>query len=86
MKFSIIVPTYNRSNIISKCIPNAILRCGFPRDKIELIWVDDSSTDKEVEYVMRDLKPDISIIKSKNEGTLKTKNRGMLMSSGYLVI
>jgi len=44
MKFSIIIPTYNRGYYIEKTI-NSFIELNYPKDKYEIIIVDNNSTD-----------------------------------------
>jgi len=83
MKFSIVVPTYNRAELVQKCIGNNI--AGIDRNDIELVWVDDCSTDN-VRDVMKAFKPDISILKKKNEGVFKAYNSGYAKATGDWIV
>lgn len=44
MEYSVIVPVYNRREQIADCV-RAVLACDFPRDRFELLVVDNGSTD-----------------------------------------
>jgi glycosyltransferase involved in cell wall biosynthesis len=44
LKISVIVPVYNEETMISKCL-DALINQDFPRDKYEIIVVNDGSTD-----------------------------------------
>lgn len=82
MKTSVIIPTYNRADVVSRSVTLSLTNCGLSREQIELIWIDDCSPSDDVHKVMHNLKPDISIFKNKNEGTIKTKNQGMILATG----
>ncbi|RJQ27599.1 glycosyltransferase [Candidatus Parcubacteria bacterium] len=47
---SIVVPTYNEEKNIYKCL-NSIFSQNYPKEKLEVIVVDDKSTDKTIEIV-----------------------------------
>lgn len=81
MKFSLIIPTYNRYKVVKEAVNHSVNKCGISRTNIELIWVDDGSTEPEVHHIMRELNPEICILKKLNEGTIKTKNKGLLLST-----
>lgn len=83
--FSIVVPTYNRRDLVKKCVPHNINNSGVDRGSIELIWVDDGSTDG-VDEVIKELNPEISILKKNNEGVFKAYNSGYVLSSGDWII
>ena len=40
MKFSIVVTTYNRAELVKRCIGNNLEKAGVDRKEIELVWVD----------------------------------------------
>jgi len=81
MRFSIIIPTFNRAELVERCVENNLKEAGVERSEIEVIWVDDGSTDN-VREVMRRFNPDISILKSKNEGVFKAYNAGYVLATG----
>ena len=87
MKFSIIIPCYNRDMFISKSIRSALNQINIPREELEVIVVDDCSTDKSVEKI-RDFIPSIKFIKNKkNYGISASRNIGIKKSKGkYLLM
>jgi len=84
MKFSIVVPTYNRAILTKDCISSNIKNAGIPADRIEWIWVDDGSTDG-VQEVMKKMCPDISVIRNYNLGIEKTVNQGYALATGDFI-
>ena len=85
MKFSIVVPTWNRAELVEKCIGNNLSNMGVSREEVELVWVDDGSTDN-VREIMKEFKPDVSVIKEKNEGVFKAYNIGYSLTTGDWII
>ncbi len=87
MKFSIIIPCYNRDKFISKSIRSALNQINIPREELEVIVVDDCSTDKSVEKI-QDFIPSIKFIKNKkNYGISASRNIGIKKSKGkYLLM
>jgi len=85
MKFSIVVPTYNRAELVNECIGHNIENAGVDRKDIELVWVDDCSTDN-VRDVMMGFNPDIIILKDKNEGVFKAYNAGYAAATGDWIV
>ncbi len=81
---SVIIPVYNAEKYINKCI-NSILAQDF-RKSIELIIVDDASTDKSVEEIR---KHKISFLKiyslSLNKGPSAARNIGIKNAKGKYV-
>ena len=47
---SVIIPTYNYANYITEAI-NSVLQQDYPKDKMEIIVVDDGSTDNTKEVL-----------------------------------
>ncbi|MCR5656015.1 MAG: glycosyltransferase, partial [Butyrivibrio sp.] len=45
IKISVIIPAYNVDNLIKKCI-TSLCEQTYPKDFLEIIVVDDGSTDK----------------------------------------
>lgn len=79
IKFSIIMPTYNRKDIIDSAI-NSVLKQSY--NFFELIIVDDGSTDGTDIYIEEHYKEELSsgkivYLKKKNEGVCKARNYGL---------
>lgn len=73
-KYSILIPTYNRANMIEKCI-NSVLSQTF--DDYEIIVLDDKSTDDTIK-VLEKYKNKIKLIKHET-------NRGISISRNDLI-
>lgn len=86
MKLSIIIPIYNTEQYILRCLNSIELR-----DDIELIIIDDSSSDNSVEIVENWLKekqfPNVTFIKNiENIGVGLTVNKGYDIAKGEYVM
>ena len=84
-KFSIIVPVYNRENFITRVL-RSIQNQSYKN--IEIIFVDDHSTDDSVKIIEEHKRKDkrIKLIKHKeNKGTLITRNDGGLNARGEYI-
>lgn len=84
--YSLIIPTYKRVHLLKETIQYNIHNMGIPREEVEIIWVDDGSNDLEVFNIMNSINPEISLISKENLGTIKSKNRGLALSSGEFII
>ena len=86
MKFSVIIPTYNRIDELQELIPS-LENQNFPNDQFELVIVDDGSTDNTESYI-RSLttKFDLKYLKQKNLGPGAARNNGMSNSRGEYFI
>ena len=86
-KVSIIIPTYNRKHLLSKCLKSALSQTY---RNIELIVVDDGSTDGTYEF-LKNLKSvyrdrEIKILRnSRRRGLPCSRNVGLAASRGQLV-
>ena len=81
MKVSVIIPVYNAERYLRKCLDSVLNQTL--RD-IEIICVDDSSTDDSLkilnEYAVRDSR--VRVITQENGGAGKARNTGMDAASG----
>ena len=82
---SVIIPNYNNELTIKNTI-DSILNSTYK--DIEIIIIDDCSTDKSVELIKNfyGKNPLIKLyVNNKNEGTFYGRNKGVLMSNGYYI-
>lgn len=82
---SVIVPVYNNSMYLDKCI-TSIIRQTYK--KLEIILINDGSTDDSLHIIKKYAKLDkrIKVIDKQNEGVSIARNTGILASTGkYLV-
>lgn len=81
---SIVIPTYNRKDKLVRLI-KTILESDYPKDKLEIIVVDDASTDNTYNYVKR-LFPQIKVIRNEKERLLaESRNTGIRASHGKYI-
>lgn len=85
--FSIIIPIYNSEKTLEQCI-NSILKCSL--SNIEIICVDDQSTDNSERIVLKYTKED-SRIKSyrtldSEKGVSSARNVGIIHSNGEYIL
>lgn len=88
MKVSIVIPTYNRSDVlINKTLP-AFGNQAFDKNDYEIIVIDDGSTDT----TLRDLNTyasqnsNVRVYSQQNAGPAKARNLGIKASQGEIVI
>ena len=79
---SIIIPTFNGSSRITNCL-NALAPQIVERD-IEILVVDDGSTDKTAEVVAS--YPGVRLIRQKNAGPAAARNRGAREARGKILL
>lgn len=77
-RFSVIIPTYNRSRFVGRSIGSAIEQ-GWP--DLEIVVVDDASTDDTAEAVRRSFPQVRYFRQSSNRGQCEARNRGIREAS-----
>lgn len=82
-KISFVVPVYNASKYLKECI-DSIASQSF--DDIEIIAVNDGSTDDSLEILCAFSDKRIKIIDQKNAGASAARNAGILVASGEYII
>ncbi len=78
---SIIVPVYNSSLTISKTL-DSLKQIDFSKDKLEIVMVDDGSTDNSLDVIRECKIYGLKIIKQKNQGPGAARNNGVRNSKG----
>src|ERR1017187_643372 len=80
--FSVIIPTYNRANLIEKTV-QSVLNQSYPN--FEVIVVDDGSTDNTVEIITNINNPKLHYYKIKNSERGAARNYGIDKAIGRYV-
>ena len=80
-KVSVIIPVYNTNKFLNKCLDTVINQT---LKEIEIICVDDGSTDNSLDILKRYAKKDkrISILKQKNRHAGVARNTGLSVAKG----
>lgn len=84
-ELSIIVPVYNTSKYLQKCLDSIINQT---LKKIEIIIINDGSTDNSEEIVLNYLRKDtrIQYYKQENKGVSSARNKGIELSKSEYII
>ena len=78
---SIIIPVYNAGALIDRCLDSVFGQVG--NHNIEVILIDDGSTDNSVELIRRRKEQDrIKLLNQANSGPSKARNRGITEAKG----
>ncbi|MDP2907444.1 MAG: glycosyltransferase family 2 protein [Nanoarchaeota archaeon] len=83
---SVIVPTYNRSDLLNKCL-SSLINQTFLKKFYEIIVIDDGSNDNTKNIVLKFKRkyPDISYFYQKNQGHSIARNKGISNSKGKFI-
>jgi len=82
-KVTVIIPTYNEQKNIKKCI-NSILELNYPEKYVEIIVVDDGSTDNTTRTVKNFKK--VKLITQKHLGKVHALNKGLKNARGDVIL
>jgi glycosyltransferase involved in cell wall biosynthesis len=80
---SVLIDTYNHERFIEKAIVS-VLEQDLPNEKVEILVVDDGSTDKTPEIV-RKFEPRVRLIRKANGGQASAFNLGIPQTQGEIV-
>lgn len=79
---SIIIPMYNVEKYINRCLDSI---CSQITDKVEVIILNDGSTDNSKRICENYKNKNVIVIDKKNEGCSKTRNRGIEKAKGKYI-
>ncbi len=84
LKLSIIIPVYNVEKYLNKCLDSIFSQNS---DKIEVICVDDGSTDKSLQMLneYKEKYSNLIVISQKNGGTAVARNTGIKHAKGEYI-
>lgn len=88
MRFSVVIPTYNRARILEKTL-NSIELQIFPKSEFEVVVVDDGSTDVTksiVENFQKTGKVNTKYFFQKNQGAGAARNLGIENAAGEIIL
>lgn len=89
--FSVVIPTYNRRNILEKCLAALELQNFSENSAIvgyEVIVVDDGSTDNTIGWLesQSDRFPHVRIFQQSHQGPAAARNLGVTMAKGETIV
>ncbi|RLG14394.1 MAG: hypothetical protein DRN66_02130 [Candidatus Nanohalarchaeota archaeon] len=80
-KVTVVVPAYNEEKTIKKTL-DSLLKLDWPKSKIQIIVVDDGSTDSTSSIVTEYMKKGIALIIQENKGKGSAMNTGLKNAEG----
>lgn len=83
---SVIIPTYNRKEMLKKCL-KSVLSVNYPKYRYEVIVIDDGSTDGTYEFLMEVAKEhqNLRILRQENRGPAAARNLGIRNAKGEIL-
>ena len=87
--FSIIIPAYNCNDFISQCVNSITSQQSILQDKIEILIINDASTDGSASKIrnLQKIFPNIRILfNKKNKGVSLSRNKGIKNALGEYII
>ena len=82
MKVSVVIPTYNRARVVGEAIDSALAQT---HERLEVIVVDDGSTDDTAERVGRRRDRRLRYVRREHAGVSSARNAGIAAATGDLV-
>jgi cellulose synthase/poly-beta-1,6-N-acetylglucosamine synthase-like glycosyltransferase len=84
---SIIVPAYNEEDVISECL-NSLVNLNYPKNRYEIIVVNDGSTDKTINVVNAFVEKysNIILLSKENGGKASAQNLGLKHANGGFIL
>lgn len=83
-KISVIIPAYNEEKYIEACI-RSVLNADYPKKKLEVIIVDDGSTDRTY-WIAKSIKDKrLKVYRKENSGKAASLNFGLAKASGEII-
>jgi glycosyltransferase involved in cell wall biosynthesis len=82
VKISVIVPVYNSGQFLEKVL-QALRNQDYPRDRYELIFVDNGSSDNSVEILEK--QSDIQLLSERERGSYAARNAGIALACGEIL-
>jgi GT2 family glycosyltransferase len=85
-RISIVVPAYNGQETIEDCL-RAVFAAEYPRDLMEVIVVDDGSSDRtpEILRLLQDQGLGFTVIRQDNQGAAGCRDRGIKTATGEVI-
>lgn len=86
MKLSIIIPVFNAEKYIEKCLKSIITNVAETEIEVELIIVNDGSTDSTSEILKKISDKNIKIFHNENHGVSYSRNFGIEQATGDYIM
>ncbi|MGV8176593.1 MAG: glycosyltransferase [Candidatus Bilamarchaeaceae archaeon] len=81
---SVILPAYNEEEFISGTL-DSLMRVEYPKEKLEIIVVDDGSTDRTSDIAGRYADRGVRVVRQENRGKAAALNTGIAQAEGEFI-
>ncbi len=81
---TVLIPAFNEQETIAKCI-ESVLDAAYPKKLLEVIVINDGSTDSTLQIAKRYQKNGVKVIDKKNSGKADSLNAGLKIAKGEYV-
>lgn len=87
MKYSFVIPTFNRLPLLKKCI-SSVLNQDYISKHYEIIIVNDGSNDETLSYLNKEVKKhrNLKFVSQDNKGPAAARNLGLSISKGKIIV
>lgn len=83
MDISIIIPVYNASSLLNRCLDSIFSQQT--NYIYEVILIDDGSTDNSIETIQKRSEPNIRLFQQQNAGPAQARNKGLVEAKGKYI-
>ncbi len=83
-RISVVIPAYNEEKNLPKCL-DSLLSSNYPKEKLEIIVVDDGSKDKTLEVAKSYSKKGVKAFHKSNSGKANSLNYGIARATGEII-
>ena len=83
-EISIIVPALNSEKTVERCVVS-LLNQDYPKDRYEIIVVDNGSTDS-TGSILRKFEKEVTILKEPEKGSYRARNKGLKHAKGTIMV
>lgn len=84
-QLSVLVPAYNEEGYVGPCI-DALLSASYPRDRLEVLVIDDGSTDGTYAEAARRASEVVTVLRQENAGKHSALNLGLEHATADLIV
>src|SRR5579883_3479281 len=85
MVLSVVIPTFNRADILKECL-QALQHQNLPQEDYEIIVVDDGSTDETRKLLESSKLKNLRFFHQKNQGQGVARNLGIQHAKGNIIV